>query len=383
MGAFTKLAAELSAAARALDADLEQTQQRSASIDVDDVDNLPAELEGSRAALIDVAQDIKRRALGPRGTLTELLLGFADEISLRAVYVYDIANRVPLSGSISFESIAAATGEIDGNVLKRLLRPAMANGIFAEAPPGHVRHTAASRMLATESGACDAVGLMTCELSPAAQLILDALKRWPKSEDPAETAWALRNGQGKSMFACLAAEPARAQRFGAGMRFFARGPGWDLDLLVKGYEWEDIDVGGKVMVDVGGGQGAVSRHLAAATTRLKFIVQDLPGTAADGKAALPDQLKERVEFMPHDFLKQQPVEGADVYFFRWIMHNWSDGHCIRILRALVAALKPGARVLIYEWVLSEEQEALWLRKQPELVACTFAGIVDTDLSQEP
>jgi hypothetical protein len=51
--------------------------------------------------------------------------------------------------------------------------------------------------------------------------------------------------------------------------------------------------------------------------------------------------------MAHDFFEPQTVV-ADIYLLRWILHNWSDKHCVRILRALTPALKPGARIVINE-----------------------------------
>jgi hypothetical protein len=59
----------------------------------------------------------------------------------------------------------------------------------------------------------------------------------------------------------------------------------------------------------------------------------------------------RVEFMVHDFLTEQPVRGADVYFLRWVLHNWSDKDAVRILRSLVPALKTGARIVVCDTVL--------------------------------
>lgn len=57
--------------------------------------------------------------------------------------------------------------------------------------------------------------------------------------------------------------------------------------------------------------------------------------------------------MPYDFFTEQPVKDADVYFFRWIFHNWSDKYCIKILQGLVPALKKGARIVINDNVLPE------------------------------
>jgi len=57
--------------------------------------------------------------------------------------------------------------------------------------------------------------------------------------------------------------------------------------------------------------------------------------------------------MAHDFLTEQHVKNADIYFFRWIFHNWSDKYCIQILRNLIPALKTNARIVINDNVLPE------------------------------
>ena len=57
--------------------------------------------------------------------------------------------------------------------------------------------------------------------------------------------------------------------------------------------------------------------------------------------------------MEHDFFTEQPIKSADVYLLRWILHDWSDAYALKILRALVPALKPGARLCICEQVLPE------------------------------
>lgn len=54
--------------------------------------------------------------------------------------------------------------------------------------------------------------------------------------------------------------------------------------------------------------------------------------------------------MAHDFFTPQPIK-ADMYFFRWIFHNWSDAYCVRILQALIPGLKPGAKVIVSEAVM--------------------------------
>lgn len=60
--------------------------------------------------------------------------------------------------------------------------------------------------------------------------------------------------------------------------------------------------------------------------------------------------------MAHEFFAEQPVQGADVYYFRCILHDWSDKYAIRILRSLIPALKVGARILLSEYVVPEPGE---------------------------
>lgn len=239
----------------------------------------------------------------------------------------------------------------------------MANHIFTESAPDHVVHTASSRLLVQDSEALDAVGLMTTELAPCSTKAIQALRQYPNSEEPTETGFNFEHQTPLHIYAFLAQHPERARRFGAGMRFFTKGESWDLKHLLAGYDWAALDRPGAVLVDVGGGQGGVAQVLAAATSNLKIVVQDLPGTAEKGREMLPAELKGRVDFVAHDFFAEQTLHAADVYFFRWILHNWSDKYCLRILRALIPALKEGARVLVYEFVLPEGPETRWTKKQ--------------------
>lgn len=58
--------------------------------------------------------------------------------------------------------------------------------------------------------------------------------------------------------------------------------------------------------------------------------------------------------MAHDFLQEQPVCDADVYFFRSIFHNWPNKYSVQILRNHIRALKPGAKIVVMDIVLPEK-----------------------------
>ncbi len=82
-------------------------------------------------------------------------------------------------------------------------------------------------------------------------------------------------------------------------------------------------------------------------------MQDLPDTIAGLDAQIPEDLKNRVRGMEHDFLTPQPVKGADVYLLRWILHDWSDKYCVKILQSLIPGMKNGAKVIVNDICIPE------------------------------
>lgn len=99
------------------------------------------------------------------------------------------------------------------------------------------------------------------------------------------------------------------------------------------------------VVDVGGSHGQVSIAIARKYPDIKCIVQDLPDTISGLDSQVPMDLKDRVSGMEHDFLTPQPVKDADIYLLRWILHDWSDKYCVKILQSLTPALKKGAKII--------------------------------------
>lgn len=78
---------------------------------------------------------------------------------------------------------------------------------------------------------------------------------------------------------------------------------------------------------------------------MRFIIQDIPAQAALFK--VPADLTGRLEFQVYDFFEPQPVQ-ADAYVMRTILHDWSDEKSAEILRNIIPAMKPDARILLVE-----------------------------------
>ncbi|KAI1779177.1 S-adenosyl-L-methionine-dependent methyltransferase [Hypoxylon cercidicola] len=56
--------------------------------------------------------------------------------------------------------------------------------------------------------------------------------------------------------------------------------------------------------------------------------------------------------MAHDIFTPNPVRGADVYWLRAILHDWSDDYCIGILKSIKESMGPKSRILICDPVMN-------------------------------
>ena len=135
------------------------------------------------------------------------------------------------------------------------------------------------------------------------------------------------------------------------MTLSSTGPGLEASHILDGFDWATVGKG--IVVDIGGSHGSLSIAIAHRHPTISFVVQDRAAVAREGRARLPPQLANRVNFMAHDFFNEQPILDADVYLLRWILHDFSDKYAVRILRGLKPALKDGAKIIIMEHVLPE------------------------------
>ena len=246
----------------------------------------------------------------------------------------------------------ATFSNLPESTIKRIVRHAISNHVFAEPTKGTISHTAMSRAIATFPNFADCIELFRGTLWPTAPRLADAIEKWPGSEEATETAFNLSANTELSFWEDKAAHPEKAHRFAGAMAFLANKPGREKEFLIDNVDWTSTlsppdRTGTGTIVDVGGSHGFISLALAERLPSVTFIVQDVPNVISRA----PKDANPRVEFHVHDFLTEQPVKGADVYLFRQILHDWTDKNCRKILSALIPALKPGARIIINDSIL--------------------------------
>ena len=167
----------------------------------------------------------------------------------------------------------------------------------------------------------------------------------------------------------LKLDPELAVKFGKRMEFISSNPAVAVTGFVQAYDFSKLPYDA-VFVDVGGSHGKAAIAVAEAHPSICCIVQDISEpTINAARTNLPAHLKDRVEFQVYDFWHEQPIKGADVYFFRWIFHDWSDTYAVKLLKTLIPSLKAGSRVVINERCLpSHGESSLYKQRQPRYVA---------------
>ncbi|KAL2558141.1 Flavone 3'-O-methyltransferase 1 [Forsythia ovata] len=112
--------------------------------------------------------------------------------------------------------------------------------------------------------------------------------------------------------------------------------------------------GVKEMVDVGGGLGATLNLIASKYPNIRGINFDLPHVIKDAPTC------SGVEHVGGDMFESVPK--GEVIFMKWILHNWSDEHCLKLLKNCWKALPETGKVILVDAVLPEYPETDLLSK---------------------
>ncbi|KAK2376602.1 putative O-methyltransferase [Trifolium repens] len=85
------------------------------------------------------------------------------------------------------------------------------------------------------------------------------------------------------------------------------------------------------LVDVGGGTGTMAKALAKSFPKMECIVFDLPHVVAGFQGS------ENLKYVGGDMFKEIPP--ADAILLKWILHDWNDEKCVKILKKCKESLK--------------------------------------------
>jgi hypothetical protein len=234
----------------------------------------------------------------------------------------------------------AAAANCDPVALRQVLRHLVGKGVFAEPAPGRFALNAAARGL----------------LDPAARLGLDLDDLGGRMAHAWGTLLTLvRTGEsayhevfGRPFWDDLEAHPPIAVEFDVLMGPAGHGTP-DPEVLVDG-NWDSV----RMVVDVGGGTGALLAEILRTHSGLRGTLVDLPRTVARADEVFAVAgVADRVTTVAQSFFDPLPA-GADLYVLKSIINDWPDQEATAILRRCAEAASPRGRVVVIGGISPDE-----------------------------
>jgi len=244
------------------------------------------------------------------------------------------------------DAIAARVGA-NAVYLRRVLRALASSGVFSEDARGRFKLTTLGKTLRSGRGSVRDFALMI--VAPYQAQAWEAL---PEAIRTGKTAFDLRHGVAN--FDYLKAHPEDDRQFSASMASIS---GTENDAVARAYEFGRH----KLLVDVGGAHGHLLATILRRYKKLRGVLYDQPqvvaGAAASGFVSAPG-VRERCEVVGGSFFDSVPA-GADAYLMKYIIHDWDDAKCARILGHCRDAMAPSGRVLVVDRVIQPGNGTDW------------------------
>ncbi|KAI4865272.1 S-adenosyl-L-methionine-dependent methyltransferase [Hypoxylon rubiginosum] len=319
----------------------------------------------TRFRLISACQDVIESLEPPLGTARRHSFLLLDQAVIRAAIQLDIFSLLVERGvPCTTEQLAASTTpSCDAAVLSRLLR-------YLVSPLRLVKEEGRDLWSVTRPGRVYAdpkfKSSVTMYFDACGPAFL-ALPKWlcTTPTDRAVTAFKAAHPDEEGFFSWLQKDDAKLQAFHTWMGVLKTYQFDSLD-TIDFNQWmpDDIPEDEVAFVDIGGGTGnqcvAVRKNRGSRPGRI--INQDRKEVVESARGSLEEM---KVETIAHDFFAEQPIQGARIYHFRQIFHNWPDKDCVKILERTREAMSPSSTLLIDEVVLPETG-AHWMATQRDL-----------------
>jgi hypothetical protein len=248
--------------------------------------------------------------------------------------VADVLASQPLEA----EAIADAVGA-RASPLRRVLRALVSAGVFRELEDGRfaTNEAAVTLRAGAAGGMRDVVVNFGEEMYRSFGELLHTVRTGETAFDSV---------YGAPLFEYYASHPETEAS--AGARMLARTLPAARELAAS-----EVLRGARVVVDVGGGAGALLGEVLRHRPEIAGVLLERPGMLELAKRYLGEQgVAERCELVEGDFFSSVPA-GADVYVLKSVLHDWDDERCVAILASCRAAMDEAARLVIIELLLPE------------------------------
>jgi hypothetical protein len=283
----------------------------------------------ARSALLRLAD----RLLPAHVSVLEHAHAFTRPYLLVSMVELGVADELA-KGPRSAAELARAVGA-DADALHRVLRAAATVGLVRLDRAGRFHATRLTRPLQT--GDSYALGDWCRYLtSPSLQQAWHGLPEAVRTGDSP-----FRRTHGMDVFSWFAEHVEEGSHFSRGLGGLTL---LDAPMVCATYPFPDQGV----VCDVGGGAGVLLGEILQSRPGLRGVLVDSAAVLQDASAYLMKLgVDDRAELVEGDFLSLL-TPTADIYLLKWVLHDWDDETCVRIITNIATAMPAGSRLVVIE-----------------------------------
>ncbi|MER5517022.1 methyltransferase [Streptomyces sp. NPDC002763] len=270
-----------------------------------------------------------------------MVTGFWVTQTVRAAALYNLADHLA-AGADTAEAIAVAEST-DPDATRRLLRTCASLGLMTSEDGRHFTGTSLLSTLRHD----DPHSLRHFAISQSAPGHWLPWGRFPDAVRTGRHQVTTAHGE-ENIFDYFAKHLDEASSFTESMSNLSQASALDIAAVL---DTKDVTLA----LDIGGAGGDVIRAMMKANPELHGGVLDLPHIVpAAAEAAKAEGLEGRFTTVGGDFFDSVPA--ADLYVLKYILHDWDDASCVRILQNCRASLTNGGRVAVVDHLVGETGE---------------------------
>lgn len=272
----------------------------------------------------------------PYMAMLDRFQGAGVTMSVHSAARYRIADHL-VSGPKTAEALAKLTGT-RADVLERMMHYLVAVNVFRCGPDGRFSNNNVSSSLIT--GSVDSIRGFTefFGLEPVMRAwatLPDSLKDGPG---------AFQRHHGRTAWEWLDEDPQALSAFVEGMSSMTEVVA---PAIAAAYPFGEVET----VCDVGGGVGIVLGAVLSRHPHLRGILFDREGMLGQAGAYLGARgVADRVDLVAGSFFESVP-RGADAYVIKTALHNWQDDKVLLILGNCRAAMEPGQRLVVADFMV--------------------------------
>ncbi|KAK8029829.1 O-methyltransferase [Apiospora rasikravindrae] len=334
--------------------------------------------ESARVSALAAARDLVAVLEKPQDALLRFAQSPVTWLAMRTCVQLGVFPMVSETG-VSAAEIAQNTGA-DELLIRRLLRTLTASGFVAEKGDGLYGATPYTKQL-SERTTIGTIEFLFDFYMPMQGKALGFLQetKYQNPSDPKHGILQHTYQTDKEAFPFLLL-PENKGLFDKAQTFFEgdRGsrPSWVewfpvQEKLIRGY-----DTQAPLLVDVAGGRGhdVTEFHQKFPHVTGKLILQDQQ-PVLDTATELPAC----IEKAPIDFFKDIPIKCARIYFMKFVMHDYSDEDCLRILQNVKPAMtRDYSYLVINDFILPDVGCSLLAAQWDLMMMLSMSGLERTE-----